>query len=158
MGRWIKFFTDGSLENGSDEKIREGKASWSKGRLTDIKEVSLLNLNYMGTLTVPDTEWHQFDRLMVPVSEGIHVPQYIYRVVQAEIQAQHIGMYINFFRESDEIIYCCRLSHGCSYTNQILDSHVGKWISFVLPASNPPYVCVSSTKGSISNDDWKISK
>jgi hypothetical protein len=36
MNGWTKYFTDGTKEEGSDEDVRDRKASWSKGRLQDI--------------------------------------------------------------------------------------------------------------------------
>lgn len=38
---WIKLFSDGTQEKGSDTLIRRGKASWSKGRLASMIGVIL---------------------------------------------------------------------------------------------------------------------
>lgn len=36
MSHWIKLFSDGTDEKGTDTNIAKGKASWSRGRLTQM--------------------------------------------------------------------------------------------------------------------------
>lgn len=41
MSHWIKYFSDGKQETGSDRHVREGRASWSRGRLDSMIGVML---------------------------------------------------------------------------------------------------------------------
>ena len=69
MEGWLKLFTDGTKEYGSDEAIAKHKASWTLGRLDRIKEVILSHNKKTCSLVVPNTSWYQFDRFSVLVSE-----------------------------------------------------------------------------------------
>jgi len=99
MSAWTKYFIDGTTEKGNDIDITRRKASWSKGRLKDIVGVMLHspsapNMNNICRVFFPDSEWHQFDNMIVPVSVGTHIPQRISRTVQVKIKTEHIGGYI----------------------------------------------------------------
>ena len=41
MSGWIKYFTDGTTEQGLDVDVLAGQASWSQGRLEGLSSVSL---------------------------------------------------------------------------------------------------------------------
>lgn len=41
MSHWIKYFSDGKEETGSDKDIRQSRASWSRGRLDSMIGVML---------------------------------------------------------------------------------------------------------------------
>lgn len=94
MAAWIKRFVDSTEEYGSDRDIEEGKASWSKGRLEGIKECVLSAFGHEVIVSIPDTEWHQFDRMEVPVSVGQHMSIRRARVLQVKIKATHTLSFI----------------------------------------------------------------
>lgn len=41
MSYWVKYFSDGKHETGNDKDVREGRASWSRGRFDSIIGVIL---------------------------------------------------------------------------------------------------------------------
>jgi len=151
MGAWLKFFTDGSRERGADQEIAIGKASWSLGRLDNIKEVRLSNTNRVCSLSVPNTSWHQFDRFSVIVSEGTPKPTKTHQVVQAEIISQHIGLslicsetgghyswtIVEDLKNIDKKYFFCKM---------LKKHHVGKWLTVILPYKDYPGITFS-TKG-----------
>jgi len=104
MGAWLKIFKDGTKENGSDEKITKGKASWSRGQLDNIKEVKLFNIKQEASLSIPNTSWHQFDRYQVAVTTGKQKSEITHRVVQAEIKLHHINQFVVCFQTEEYTI------------------------------------------------------
>ena len=145
MGAWIKFFADGSKETGTDAAIQDGSASWSRGKLDDIKSVSISDgLNFC-TMEVPDTEWHQFDRMMASIAYGVNRPRRVWRAVQALVKPEHVGL----------SLYCKMNGAYASYVliresvadenrddfvERITDARVGKWLTAVVSAGKRPYM------------------
>ena len=155
MGSWQKTFVDGTVEDGEDRRIAHGDASWSKGRLDDIVEVNLFEGTIFCSLAVPDTIWHQFDRFIVPASEGTHISVRIYIAVQAEIRDHHVGKYVVCKHESH---FLCAIVDSCtqpeteySYNRQITKAHVGKWVTVVLPKEGSPFMRFS-IRGKINDN------
>lgn len=153
-GTWIKKFADGSREYGNDTAIALGKASWSKGRLDGIEEVILVDGIRMGTLSVDNTVWHQFDKMEVPLASGQHQPVRTHRVVQAKLTPEHVGKYV-LFRAAHRIITCsfyeedppeAKMSPGSFM--KINKDEVGRWLTLVLPAKGTAMVLVTE-KGKI---------
>lgn len=159
MTGWIKFFSDGTKESGDDLAISRREASWSNGRLDHIEQVLLLGNRSSCYLKVLDTEWHQFDRFIVPVTEGTHRPYRTHQVIQAKVQEEHVNKFLqcscsgnNFFwavlNEKKDDLY---------FVKQITKHHVDKWITLVLPTKDYPVISFSS-KGKMRNDNKQISK
>lgn len=94
MSTWIKKFIDDTEEYGDDKAIYEGRASWSRGRLEGIKECILTGFGHEVSISLPDTEWHQFDRMEVPVGVGQHKPVRRARILQAKITVEHTSSFI----------------------------------------------------------------
>lgn len=94
MGSWVKIFKDQTKEHGSDKDIELKKASWSKGRLDNIISVQLFEKSVCCVLSVPNTEWYQYDRYMASLSVGSQSFRSA-RVVQAKITPSHVGKYIS---------------------------------------------------------------
>ncbi len=91
MGAWIKLFKDGSSEHGSDLNIKEGKASWSRGLLDNIKSVQLFDKTYCCVLDIPNTEWYQYDRYLAMLGNvGKNMSSRTARIIQAKITPEHI--------------------------------------------------------------------
>jgi len=160
MGAWQKIFTDGSLEDGSDEAIAKRKASWTNGRLEDIKEVKLFNNHFICSLTVPNTTWHQFDRFAVLVSEGTQFPMKLHQVVQAEITSKHVGLSLMSSNVGGS--YCWILVKDSkelknyTFCESIEEKHIGKWLSIILPRRDYPKISFL-IKGKI-HDNKHLSK
>lgn len=140
VGSWVKIFDDGSLEHGHDCLIKEHKASWSRGRLSGIKEVFLSDGLLAATLEVPDTEWHQFDRymaFMMNESESIRKG----RFVQAKILPEHVGMYLCYNNQDIRLVWAsvkdkpigpnCRL---------VTPDDVGQWLTIKVSHREQPIV------------------
>jgi hypothetical protein len=160
MTAWLKIFTDGAKEHGSDEDIAIGNASWTQGRLDNIKEVVLFHKLKVCSLSIPNTSWHQFDRFSVIVSEGTQQPTRTHRIVQAEIIPDHVGLYLvcsdsggyyswTVVRDLEDT------DKNCFY-KLLTDKHVGKWLTVILPDRDYPRVTFSA-KGKMY-DNKHISK
>lgn len=129
MGAWLKLFIDGSSERGSDLDIAEGKASWSRGRLDNIKSVQLFDKTLCCVLTVPDTNWHQYDRYIAPlgiVGKGISTKTA--RVVQAEIKPEHLGMGVTI-SSSTGVLFVSLCDTPSKNDILISQDHVGLWLT-----------------------------
>ena len=58
---WVKFFTDGTIEEGWDSLIKNKQASWRGGRNKDIKEVSLVHNGLVATIVGEGIYWQSDD-------------------------------------------------------------------------------------------------
>ncbi len=161
MGAWLKLFTDGTKERGSDGDITKRQASWSKGRLKDIQEVRLFNRSRACSLMVPETSWHQFDRFSVIVSEGTQQPTITHRVVQAEIKPEHVGLFLISSNSGQHFSWTVVRELKDADTNHfcklLTEKHVGKWLTVVLPERDYPGITFS-TKGKMYGNNKHISK
>lgn len=152
MGLWIKYFYDGTKEIGTDYDIEEGLASWSQGELTNIKGV-VLSIDF-GTkifLEVPNTEWHQFDRMSVLVTYGTTKPKRQYRVIQALIKQEHVGLPLLYHLNSSHVMVSNNtfdVRHK-GFMESILPNRVGKWLSVVMQEDKKSIV-VFSERGKIN--------
>jgi hypothetical protein len=159
---WIKEFTDGTTERGSDVDIAAGKASWSKGRLGGIQSVKLLHDLWTVTLVVPETNWHQFDRFQVDLSQlGEQTPKRTHRAIQAEVQQHHVGQQLVCFDIGGCFVWAAIQEIQEAGVNQFMSepiqsSHVGKWVTIVLSKRKHPHVGFLA-KGRI-NDHKYISR
>lgn len=145
---WVKQFKDGSSEYGSDADIDAGKASWSHGRLDNIYCVDLIHNRQKYSLSVWDTNWHQFDRFHAIVQDYGMTPSYrVFRVIQAEVKECHVGMsvYVSTVGRHTKFELIDKSSIGSLF--KIQEEHVGKWITVLV---NHKEVKISiSPKGSI---------
>lgn len=92
---WVKYFENETKEYASQSDINEGKASWSNGRLEDMIAAEVGFGKYTASICVSKkTEWHQFDRMIVPVGIGAHRPKKVATTIQAQIKIDHDGGYI----------------------------------------------------------------
>lgn len=140
MNGWIKFFADGSQVKGLDMDIMAGTASWSKSRFEGLEKVELRCGKRKAVLECPgERNWHQFDRMIVPVGIGKHIPLRSHRVVQAQINPVDINKHLN--------IYPCNywscvavLGEQDNAAKQVVvinEETVGKWVTVVLPGVLP---------------------
>ena len=143
---WIKLFTDGSLEDGSDELIDSNKASWSKGRLDNIKSVYINGNKYTVGLKILNTKWHQFDRYLTLVGSNESVKQL--RVIQAQITKDHLGMYINTDLVHNITEYSLSKKPIDSLF-KITNSFLNKWITIVGHEFNKRHYLLISEKGKV---------
>lgn len=148
---WVKIFSDNSRENGDDKLVAQGLASWSRGCLDAISTVILYNDFMSVSLSVPGTEWHQFDRYQLVASIGTtnNISTLIYSVIQAKILSQHVNLNICI---DDESVVISKAGHGAIITDDL----VGKWIS-VLVSKNGRYICIAD-KGTMRNVYKQISR
>ena len=58
---WTKIFRNGTIEDGGDHLVQQGKASWSRGCLTDIKTVELEVNRWLFSISGTTGNWHQSD-------------------------------------------------------------------------------------------------
>lgn len=158
MDGWLKIFTDGSLERGSDCEIASGNASWSQGRLDNIQEVRLFDRNRVCSLSVPSTSWHQFDRFSVIVSEGTHIPTRTHRVVQAEIIEDHIGLYLVCSDSGGYYFWTVVRDLGDAniecFHKLLTKEHIGMWLTVILPEQDYPRITFA-VRGKMHDTDNK---
>lgn len=151
-GAWVKLFEDGSREFGTDRQISMGEASWTRGRLTNIKEVQLLDTIILASLSIPSTSWHQFDHFIVKVDfDKPMPPTKIYSIVQAEIKEHHVGLFINNLSYGPYVYYINVHNRREASSILISETMVGKWITLVLPKRGQPYVNISE-RGKFDGD------
>jgi putative ribosome biogenesis GTPase RsgA len=130
LGSWVKLFCDGTKEFGSDFLIRCKKASWSRGRLTDIQSVFVEEGGVASCLTVPNTEWHQFDRYLVILeSSGKQRSTLFAKVIQAKVTEEHVGKYISSSK-IDSVVYFSveEKKSGIMITSEDVD----KWLTVAI--------------------------
>jgi hypothetical protein len=156
LGAWLKLFTDGTKESGSDQEIKWGQASWSNGRLDGIEEVRLFLGRFVCCLIVPDTTWHQFDRFIAAVAEGKQSPYRTHRVLQAKICAHHLGQYVMCSNSGGYYFWAIvGDKKDCFFIKQITEHHIDRWVTIVLPSRGFPYMNFSD-KGKMNNDHQYI--
>lgn len=139
MGAWTKYFIDGTIEIGSDYNISRGLASWSKGRLDNIKMVDIYENDNAAGLSISDTNWHQLDRFVAAVQPGPVFGTRTHRVVQAEIKHCHVGCTITHWRINKYNMVKVGKTIGSlvddySIPNVIPKSAIGKWLTVVVSA------------------------
>jgi hypothetical protein len=155
MGTWIKTFNDGSIECGSDRDIQNKKASWTRGRLTDIESVKILEKNLCGILTIPNTEWHQYDRYMASLM-SVKTPNESQshrtaRVVQAKITPEHVDRYIHCVHMAGIVLV--DLGNEPNNDNILITKDcVGLWITLYI-LCNGKIGIVICQKGAFNGDD-----
>lgn len=130
---WIKYLTNKRFEVGSEELIKEGKASWSRGNLTDINKVALYGFNKAICMDIPYTDWHQFDRYITDFSSDQSSPILIYRVIQAQIQKSHLNNYIcyNINKNAPNLIFLCNQKIG-TLNKKISEDYTNKWLTCLI--------------------------
>jgi hypothetical protein len=136
MGAWEKVFSDRTFEIGRDEDVNNNRASWSKGRLDDMVACWLLGFMCKILITIPDTEWHQFDRYEVPLAVGSHNGRRIIRVLQAKIQPEHKDCVIQYSIEGEfdhlQKFEFSKEPSGDAPSILIEEEHVGKWFTVTI--------------------------
>lgn len=158
-GGWIKKFYDNQEEYGFDSLVKSKKSSWSKGRLHDIESVFLFNKECLTryALSIPNTEWHQFDRFCcISNSDNEPVVRRMARVVQAKINQEHILMNLSkrslFVSNSKQLTFFFfleSLESGLKGDNILTQQAVGQWLSLILLPDNSHAVQLSE-RGKIS--------
>lgn len=140
-GGWIKKFYDQQEEYGFDCLIKDKKSSWSKGKLSDIESVFVFNKDshIQYGLSVPNTEWHQFDRFCsIMNGSGDNISCRTARVIQAKIVSDHIYMNLTKHKvktTDNKIKYYFFLESmepGREGDSVITQQAVGKWLSLIL--------------------------
>lgn len=147
MPAWEKVFVDKQTELGTDEDISKGLASWSNGRLDGIASCRLWGFMCVVELVLPDTEWHQFDKMFVPVYQGTMPPRRTHRVLQAQIKQDHVGKFLlitrtghfNEQRRYQLVEEPAEAAANKEYV-EIEQEHVGKWVTLILDSKGHHFV------------------
>lgn len=139
-GSWVKIFSDGSSEEGHDFLIDKGEASWSRGKLSDIREVFLSAGLSASVLEVPNTEWYQFDRymaFMMNESKPVRKARY----VQAKILPEHVGMYLCYNNRDIRLVWASvKGTSSGSNCRPIVSKDVGQWLTVRVSHREQPAV------------------
>lgn len=154
---WIKYFTDGSIEEGFDYQIDANQASWTKGKLKNIKSVNIIGEGYNCTLEINNTEWYQFDRFITAV--GSDSSSRVLRVIQAQIKEHHIGKYL-LFRSNEQYHKDILVIHKSKEIKDLSlyktvnylyldDKFLNQWISIVGNTNQESYSIIITQKGKV---------
>jgi hypothetical protein len=84
MGTWIKYFSDGSKYEGSDEAILRHDASWTRSRNTDIIRVELVHFPFSLSIQGVGEYWQSDDFFSV-MSSGMSLSKMTKRRIQKKI-------------------------------------------------------------------------
>lgn len=128
MDAWIKYFNDGSVEIGSDDLIKEKKASWTNGKLSNISKVSISGFSKNAILDIPNTEWFQFDKYLLHLEDSS--PFRIARIIQAQIKEPFINQYLCYNKNKSDLFYLS--NKRIKFSKKIEKDMLGKWISIVI--------------------------
>lgn len=160
MGKWIKRFIDGTEEHGTDRAIKEGRASWSKGKLKYMVGCRLMGFMCVADIHLDETEWHQFDKFIVPLGYTQYPSLRTHRAVQAKIRPKHIGSFIKIVRSGDfnEGISCFLIPElpdmedlidSIPVYTEIMPEHLDKWFTVFIDKLGIHYLFAD--KGAITN-------
>jgi len=152
---WVKHFDDGTKEEGFDELVDAGKASWRKGRLAGIKSVSLTweDKDYVAALGTG--EYWQSDDLVAPFIPGKSVEGlYVTRRLQKKISLGDVGLYLSLELSDGKVDISleksddpnCADRPSCLF--EIRQKDVGRWLTVEL--------CTRCGKLSITLEESKI--
>ena len=130
---WVKYLTNNRFEVGSDNLIKEGKASWSRGNQTDIKKVVLYGFDKGISLDVPSTNWYQFDRFITDFSSNSNPSLLVYRAIQAQLTEYHLNNYIcyNINKNTPNLLFVSNTKKGVLNT-KILEEYINKWLTCLI--------------------------
>lgn len=122
MNGWTKYFIDGTTEVGSDEDVRDKKASWRSGRLSDMNACKLVHSDANIVLKGTGEFW-QSDDMEVGFLESI--PTYVVRRIEKLIEDKDKAVMIRILSEKSlEVEFLDHVAAG-SYA---LINHTGQWL------------------------------
>lgn len=137
MGGWVKIFNDATTQSGSDLDIAKGESSWSKGPLSNIKEVFLYDGLMASVLEVPDTDWYQFNRYTIILNT--ESPSLVVRCVQAEVKKAHVGKYLCYNNSNSRLVWAkVSATPVGSQIYRLQESDIGRWITIILAVNKSP--------------------
>ena len=127
---WLKIFLDGSMENGSDYKVKNKLASWSKGRLDNLVNVLLTHDNFAITISGFGNYW-QSDDLEVETGNNYSSPKYVMRRIQKQINESDNCIYM---RKTNNVLALIISKQLVNKDDVVLHSvidetMIGKWIT-----------------------------
>lgn len=130
MNGWIKRFTDGTYEAGIDKDVEQKRASWSRGRLTEMTSVELYHDKHL--LIIEGTgEFWQSDDYEIDLLES--TPKLVKRRIQKKIKetdrflmmSDKMPGYHYFSVQSSSMIR----PTGTSCTVPIKEGTTGQWLT-----------------------------
>ena len=134
MSYWVKHFADSTHEVGKDDDIRQGKASWSRGRL---KGITAATLGYSGAVVVvPGTNIWQKDKYGAAFNLP---PSRISRSLGVMIQEQDVGKNL-FLRQMGNDVYHIKITDQAVIgTPTVVEpEHVGQWAVVTIQRNGNP--------------------
>jgi len=136
MQGYTKHFTDGSTEVISDELVKASRASWSRGKLSDMSAADLHMGSIMLTISGPGDYWVADDMIniaKVPTAKrpSITVPsQFVARRVQRLIIPSDVGRFVVLqVRDNKTFHMYLSAKEGPDVQYQLKEDHVGKWLT-----------------------------
>jgi hypothetical protein len=94
MNSWVKKFSDGTKEIGSDNAVEARKASWRHGRLDGLVAVDLCMDNRLVTLKASEGEWWQADDYIAHLSPGTSKGELVARRAMYKLSEQDAGKWV----------------------------------------------------------------
>lgn len=124
MSYWMKYFNDGTVEQGTDKDIALEKASWSKGRL---KGINAALLHYSGALVkVTASEIWQKDQFITGI--GPYPPSRIARSLGIKVTTADIGQCAYLHHEGSHVYTLSFAPMVRGNYIRISENDVGKWL------------------------------
>lgn len=125
MSYWIKLFSDGSQEKGTDTNIVKGKASWSKGRLASMIG-TVLNFAGKTIKLAGNGPYWQKDVMIMSTVTGRH--ERLARRIGKKIHQEDIGWALLLTREPGVFTIEIAKEKPTSNSVQIKQSDVGFYL------------------------------
>ena len=119
---WVKIFADGTREVGADHAVKQGMASWTKGRQAGIVAVELWHEGVMIRISGPGQYW-QSDEYEVN-GRGEHT--LIRRRIQKRIDFVDEFYSVN---RGGSVLIASTAIHHASDGDFCRGKHVGKWVT-----------------------------
>jgi hypothetical protein len=147
---WIKHFTDGSEEIGTDKLIQEGQASWRNGRLDGISSVTIQEnrSSYMMVCSLA-TEWWQGDKYHAKFTgiESQPTGDLVERFVQLKVNDAMIGKHLVLLESRRSYTVLLKDNPERSIF-QLEPEHKDMWLTMaVVVNGNRPTVKLQAKKG-----------
>lgn len=130
---WIKYFSDGSFEEGWDELVDTQQASWSKGRLESMSSAEMYYNDKFLILSGEGKYWQSDTyEAQLLVNEGRLIKRTLYRKLSLSDSTIcfHGDKIISIETRKDRML-------PCAHRIEVKPEWVDKWFSFSLfPSGN----------------------
>jgi len=129
---WLKYFTDGSRETGTDTEVDARKASWRNGKLDGLVAVDLCMNNRLVSLKAGEGNWWQADSYIAKLTPGTKTKgELVARRVMRQLTEQDMGKFV--FQTTNDNHITIEIGDKLPLANpgeaiKLAHPHAGKWL------------------------------